>query len=188
MASVTKAAQSASTQIIGTGSDVNWGLGSLAAADGVASVAEQFDAPFDTYYLRGSGFGFAIPPGARINGIVLLYRQSLACDDTATRVRHTAGLGKNLAVLAGTLKANFTNSAPLPLAAPVTYTDSSVGTSTDLWGLAWSAADVNSANFAAAIAFTFPSISMAHGIARVDQLRVTVNYTPRSFFFMTGGI
>jgi hypothetical protein len=52
------------------------------------------------------------------------------------------------------------------------------GSSGNLWGVSWTVADINDADFGVVLAVTKPSsVGAAHSIT-VDHLRITVYYSP----------
>ncbi|MBP9715204.1 MAG: hypothetical protein KBD52_01820 [Candidatus Pacebacteria bacterium] len=117
-------------------------------------------------YLKVTNFGFSIPSGATINGIVL--EREGQCSVPGVR-DHTIKL-----VVGGTISGNNKNSATF-------WSDTgdtifTYGTSTDLWGLTPSYSDINASNFGAVVrvvntAFKFTST------ASVDHVRITIYYT-----------
>lgn len=120
-------------------------------------------------YLVASGFGFAIPTTATINGIVVEVERNDgtplgAITDARVRIVRAGAVLPDEKAMGGV-------AWPL-LDGTVTY-----GAPGDLWGSTWTPADINDAAFGVAIA----AQTMAAGggqTARVDHIRVTVHYTP----------
>eukprot|EP00913_Durusdinium_trenchii_P028459 g26687.t1 len=122
-----------------------------------------------SYYYKLTNFGLAIPTGATINGITVEWEVSIdlmsglgTVDDNAIRI-----------VKGGTIGSTDKSSA-------INWTDvddwRSYGGSADLWGETWSASDINSSNFGAAM--SCKENSGADGVdARLDTCRITVDYT-----------
>ena len=120
-------------------------------------------------YLRCLGYGFSIPPGATILGIeVNVERKSNrtsngGSDDASVRL----------------VKAGVVQGADRET--DVNYTTGDVvwthGTSTDLWGSAWTPAEINAADFGAAFAATKPSGAGASHTVTVDHIFITVYYS-----------
>jgi hypothetical protein len=119
-------------------------------------------------YLRGSEYGFNIPPEGSITGIeVTISRYSNShnpnvidnvvqlVDDTGTRV------GENKAV-----STNW----------PTTITSVSYGGPTDLWGATWTPAKVNSLNFGVDLAAYRDNHGNNQRSAVVDSMQITVYY------------
>ncbi len=113
--------------------------------------------------LKATGFGFAIPAGATINGILLEinYKDNTGATTEANvrllKAGTAAGSDKNLGATFGTT------------AATVSY-----GGSADLWGTTWATSDINDANFGATFVC---NNSIGASTASVDYMRVTVTYT-----------
>ncbi|MDO8561604.1 MAG: hypothetical protein Q7S05_02135 [bacterium] len=93
-----------------------------------------------THYLKATNFGFSIPTGATINGILVEFEaKTAAVSATWSNVRIVKG---------GTISATTKASASLVITTTEAY--SSVPTSdaeTDLWGETWTAEDINSSTF-----------------------------------------
>jgi hypothetical protein len=96
-----------------------------------------------SHYLKVTNFGFSIPSGAKIKGIVVevdRYAESGdKVDDNSIKL-----------VKGGAISGDDKASASLwPSSDTDTY--QSYGSSTDLWGLTWSPDDINSSGFGVAI-------------------------------------
>jgi cysteine-rich repeat protein len=112
-------------------------------------------------YLRASGFGFAVPVGAVIDGIeVDVERVSSGGTIFDARARIVKGgvIGATDRSIAGTWATMDT---------VVTY-----GSTADLWGETWTAADINSPAFGFVI-----SVSDGVDAAGVDAISITVFYS-----------
>ncbi len=159
----------------GTGAD-NSGVGTQAwsnptrvvASDNSRATATNASA-FVTHYLVGSQFGFSIPSGATINGILAEIEKSnnlagtFECQDSKVRiVKADASIGTTDKAAGG----NWPNNAG------EAYT--SYGSSSDLWGETWTDTDINDTDFGVAISAT----CTGGANARVDHIRITVTYTP----------
>ena len=135
------------------------------AQDGSYATASVNDGQ-TTNYLQCTGYGFAIPAGAVINGItVTVWRFASAtgcCTDAAMRM-----------VKAGTIQA-FDNSTATNY--PTANIAEAHGGATDLWGTTWTAADINDPNFGAA--FAAQKIVTAGGArtVSVDYIQITIDY------------
>lgn len=116
-----------------------------------------------SHYLKATGFGFAIPPDAAIDGIVVEVERSatLSVSITDSNVKLVKG-----GVIGGADKATGTNW-------PTTDAYTSYGSSTDLWGQAWTPSDINGSGFGVAIAAT----ALAGAGVQIDHIRITVYYT-----------
>jgi cysteine-rich repeat protein len=115
-----------------------------------------------THYLRASGFGFAIPNAATIDGIqVDMERVGLITFDQQARILKGGAFGA-------------ANKA-LPDQWPLQGVDTvaTYGGNGDLWGETWTPADINDADFGFAI-----SVFIAeNGPAFVDAISITVFYS-----------
>ena len=120
-----------------------------------------------THYLKATNFGFSIPAGATIDGILVeIEKKSVAqiiMRDSAVRiVKADASFG---ATNKGDTVSNWPN----------TDTYVSYGASNDLWDEAWTAEDINNANFGVVLSADLQTETTI--IARVDHIRITVTYT-----------
>jgi len=117
-----------------------------------------------THRLVATNFGFSIPAGATINGIIV-----------ESEIKYSGGNGVingnrqllKAGSLTGTGKSNGDSW-------PATDTYDSWGSSSDLWGATLSADDVNNSGFGVGLyAYGYG----ANWIAYVDHIRITVYYT-----------
>ncbi len=123
-----------------------------------------------TNYLQCTGYGFAIPATALIEGIVV----NIERNATNTLVRDAAmRLVKDVSGVA-TIQATDRSTA-------TNYTTTDVveahGGTADVWGDTWTAADINSANFGAAFASMKNGTFGGARTVRVDHMPITVHYT-----------
>jgi hypothetical protein len=162
------------------GFNIGWGTPGAIATGGSATAPLSGSAT-QTNYLQATNFGFAIPTGATILGIVVRYNRSAT-------VGFEIFTNSLLLVKGGSAVGN--DEAP-----SVTWGTSSQGegggSPTDLWGTTWTAADINSSNFgfrvraqqsttgsAVASIFAFPTITVYYssptgGTVFSDQLEAT---------------
>jgi hypothetical protein len=119
-------------------------------------------------YVKTSGFNFAIPSNATINGIVVeVKKRSSTTDiykDNAIRLIKGGSIET-------TDKSKDTNW-------PATFTYVSYGSSSDLWGDTWTPTDINSSNFGFALSVDNTTQLDDFSMASVDHVRITVYYTP----------
>lgn len=114
------------------------------------------------HYLKATNFSFTVPPDATIQGIVVEVEKSTTVGTSITdqSVKIIKG-----GVISGTEQAS---AAQWPTSdAYTTY-----GSSTDLWGLSWTPADINGSTFGVAIA---PNCGLA-ATAQVDHIRISVSW------------
>jgi hypothetical protein len=117
-----------------------------------------------SHYLKATGFGFNIPSGTTINGIVVeveRYASSINITDNSVVIVKNGNLGTT----------NRAGGAWSTTEGYVTY-----GSSTDLWGETWTAADINASNFGVAI--SAKNAKNSSYTAYVDHIRIKVYYTP----------
>ncbi len=136
------------------------------AEDGAFATAALGNS--QSHYLTGSTFGFNIPAGSIINGIVVEWKRRQATagpavTDNAVRIIKTSNIG-------ATDRSSGTSWT-------TTNTWISYGSATDLWGETWAAADINASGFGAALSAQVTDPSLAN-TAQVDAVRITVYYTP----------
>jgi hypothetical protein len=119
-----------------------------------------------TNYITATNFGFAIPTASSIDGITVdIYRH----DDNGV-----SGIKDNSVILIqnGILTGNdlSTNSSW-----PNGVTKKKYGGAGNLWGLTWTVADINSANFGVAVSATKTAVGVNNGF--IDNITVTITYS-----------
>lgn len=124
-------------------------------------------APDDTtYWLRATTFGFTIPAGATIDGIKV---------EIEKRANDYGVEDLDVKIVKAGAEAG-TDKGQTGVEWPLTDTYYTYGGTTDKWGLAWAATDINASNFGVSISANF---FYMEGSARayVDHIRITVYYT-----------
>lgn len=122
----------------------------------------------DTGTLEATGFGFSIPFDAIIDGIIVEVekaRESVA-DVTISDLL--------CQLIKGGTRQGDNNADATDW--PTTDAYSTYGSSTDLWGLSWTPAAINNANFGVAFSATRTGSGALTDVF-VDHIRVTVHYT-----------
>lgn len=152
---------------IGTTAWVN--PGNITASDDSRATASLATTTVFTHYLVASVFGFSIPVGSTIDGIVVeIERSSFAAvasaKDNAIRIVKGGSIGSTDKSSASTWPNNNAD-------AIATY-----GTSSDLWGKTWTASDINDSTFGMAISAKGNNTKVP-GKPQVDFIRITVYYT-----------
>ena len=143
--------------------------GNVTAEDATFATVAMTPINSPSHYLRATNFGFSIPAGATINGIVVEWKRqaqtgTTTIQDNAVRIIKSGTIGS-------TDKSSLSN---WPNAnAYATY-----GSSSDLWGLTWTDTDINGNSFGAALS----AKCIANDTAEVDYVRITVYYTASSGF------
>ncbi len=144
--------------------------GNVTASDNVYATATHCDCcDQNTQCLTVSDFGFAIPVGAVIDGIVLEVEKKRSSGIGGVVVDNGVQLTK-AGVTTGANKMDTSTDWP------TVDTYVSYGSPTDLWGTTWTPGEVNAAGFGAA----FASISYVCGstvVTSIDHMRITVYYT-----------
>ena len=139
--------------------------GNAAASDNARATVSINSTGGISHYLKATNFGFAIPGGATILGILVeLELRGSDSDVVEERVRIVKG-----GVIGATERAT---GASLPL---LTDAVVSFGGDTDLWGETWTPADIIASGFGAAFAAQSNDPSPPED-AEVDHIRVSVTY------------
>lgn len=149
------------TNVGGIG-DFAWGTPeNITANDNVRATANTLATGTVSNYLRASSFGFTVPSGATIRGIEVQidrgHSGGTSTSDNAARIV----MGGVIGSVDRSISGNWAAAETL-----VTY-----GSSTDLWGLGWTADDINSAGFGFAL-----SVNSVLTISRVDYVQIKVHY------------
>ena len=145
--------------------------GNITAQDGVYAVAVGPAGAATSHYLKVTGFGFALPSGATIQGIqvnIVRLAKGNTTKDSAVRL-----------VKAGSIQTTDRSNGAFWPYLPAAFTSQTYGGPTDLWGGSWVYSDINSSTFGVAL-----SASIGAGLqeARVDFVSITVYYTLASGF------
>lgn len=116
-----------------------------------------------TQFLKATGFGFSIPTGSTVDGILVEWKRKgeFGVDNVVKLVQGGA--------VAGDDKADAVTAWPNPAAAYASY-----GGAADLWGLTWTPAQINAADFGAVLSGECTDVATLS----VDHVRITVTYTP----------
>ena len=128
-------------------------------------TAATFDSPDISQRLNTSGYGFAIPSGSTIDGIVveIMRRNSAgAASDNRVQLRDAAG------ALVGD------NKADTALDWPTAEALKTYGSAIDLWNATPTVAMVNDADFGVTLSV---QADAANTDIQVDFIRVTISYT-----------
>ena len=121
-----------------------------------------------THYLKATNFGFSIPTGATINGILVEVERKYSGNGVAD-----GPLGNAIIKADGTL-----TSGASYVGWSTTEQYDSYGGSTDLWGETWTAEDINDVDFGFAMyAVINGNFDSGGATASVDHIRTTIYYT-----------
>lgn len=142
--------------------------GNITTDDGNTSqIVKTTTGTETTNWLVASNFGFAVPTGATVDGVIVEWDKVVAifgsgdCVDSSVRLWDSGVIGSNKA-LGGTW--------------PISPTFVSYGGAADLWGASLTPAIVNGSGFGAALSASLSRTS-SFVIAGVDYVRITVYYT-----------
>ena len=124
-----------------------------------------------TYYLFASNFGFAVPAGATIDGIEVKVETKMNAAGQAAGMDCSAAGAK---IFIAGAAAGTANTTDIWLSDDPTYTATTLGSSTDKWGLTPSVAQVNASDFGVGITATRESVN---GKCRVDYIQMNIYYT-----------
>lgn len=145
---------------------VTWLSFNITASDDSYATASMTSGQV-SHYLVATGYNFSIPAGAIILGIQPKIERSHTnvangqINDSKVRIVKGGVIGT-------TDRADTTNWSGSDTT--ITY-----GSSTDLWGLTWTAADINANNFGFAISVVFPG-GIGVDVPQVDYMPITVFY------------
>ena len=154
----------------GTGSYAWTNTSNAQTSNGIYATSTITSNGFDTEYLEATGFNFDIPAGATINGIQVRVDRNQYCTGTCTS--SVTDYSVKL-VQGGTIVGNEEASTT---SWTTTETTADYGGSADMWGVAWTPAQINASNFG----FVFSAKRNSGGTrtAEVDYMAMTVYYTP----------
>lgn len=152
----------------GVGS-IDWSFPGQATASDNSYATASLDGQV-TRYLWCSGYGFSIPAGAVVNGITINVQRHVNRTDRGGAKDASVRVVNNGVVVGNDLASgNY-------------YTTSDVveahGGANDLWGVGWTAGEINASNFGAAFAATNPDPAGKAVTVSVDHIQIVVDYTP----------
>lgn len=124
-----------------------------------------------SHYLKATNFGFAIPTGATINGVLVEVEKH--SNSYVSGQDYNRDYSIQL-VKGGVISSD--NKADTATDWPDTDSYISYGSSSDLWGETWTAEDINDIDFGIALSVKWFRVG---GVAQpnVDHIRITVYYT-----------
>ncbi|MFA6190681.1 MAG: hypothetical protein WC711_04215 [Candidatus Staskawiczbacteria bacterium] len=116
-----------------------------------------------SHYLKATNFGFAIPAGATINGILIsIKREGNTEKDVDVKIVKSDG----------TIGA--TDKADTSIFWPSVLIWKDYGGSNDLWGETWTTGNINDSDFGVVITETS---GPEGGTAKIDNIKTTIYYT-----------
>jgi len=122
-----------------------------------------------TNYIKATGFGFSIPSGATIDGIIVEVRRSRSAQyQTKDSVASI--------VVNGSISSS--NKADTVTNWPTTYTYKTYGSSSDVWGEALTSTIINASDFGFVLScYNYRWGKNNSTFANIDHIRITVYYT-----------
>lgn len=165
----------AGASVTGTG-DIAWTNPSRVTADDASNATASLGKSEDAERIRAT-FADLIPAGSQVNGIQIRIQCLAPAGATITLV--SAIVGKANATLGSDL-----GGFDVLTATPTDYT---FGGATELWGLSWTATEVNADTFQALFQIVNTS-GIGTGSAAIDAIWVKIFYTPPvgNRFFIIG--
>lgn len=123
-------------------------------------------------YLQGTSYGFGIPANATIQGFQVAINRSSSSNGGGNSINDvTLSLVKGGTIVTG-VGSNKATTTDWPTSLGV----ANYGSSSDLWGTTWTAADVNATNFGIVLSAVNQS-GFTSRTASVDYMQITVTYT-----------
>ncbi|MDD5751095.1 MAG: hypothetical protein PHS73_01070 [Candidatus Peribacteraceae bacterium] len=123
--------------------------------------------PDPSHYLKATNFGFSIPAGSIIDGILVEINKK---EDSGAIKDSEIKIVKSDSSIGTTNKATA-NEWPY-----LSFSYFSYGGASDLWGETWAASDINDADFGVVLSAVAVDGDNS-GYARIDHIRMTVTYT-----------
>lgn len=150
---------------------ITWGTPANAQTANTVYSTATITSTATTHYLKCTGFGFTLPAsGVTVAGI------------TATITRKAATAARLADSTVSLVKGGVVTGSNKALAATWTATNTAFnyGAANDLWATAWTAADINAANFGLVI--SAKNNTATSTVASVDALTLTVAYNFNATF------
>ncbi len=144
--------------------------GNIVSSDDTYASTGTGHSSADSNYLKATNFGFSIPTGATIDGILVAVEKYVTNTTSGGAYDVRARIVKADGTI-GTTDKSSPDAWP-GTTDPGTYVN--YGGATDKWGETWTVADINDADFGFVLAVQ-PQNASAD--ARVDHIRITIYYT-----------
>jgi hypothetical protein len=169
---------------VGTGADDSstgvtaWSNpGNITADDGTYATAAITSVGFQTavtHFLKATNFGFSIPSGATIDGVVAVFNRKCVLSGTAICRDNSSQTAVKL-VIGGSVTGNNKAGTNVDWSNG-SDEDKSFGASNDLWGTTPTDSQVNASDFGVVISAT-QTVVGGTSTAYVDYVSITVYYT-----------
>ena len=148
--------------------DLTWSNPSNITTSDGSHANTTAGAAANTHYLKATNFGFSVPGGATIDGIVVeIERSYIEAVDTVA-YDNEVKVVKSDGTIGTTNKAKVGNW-------PASDTYETYGGVSDLWGESWTAEDINDVDFGTVLSGYRAGCNLL-----VDHIRITVYYTESS--------
>ena len=146
---------------------VAWGTPDNAKVnDGTATSASNDFSDIVSHYLKATNFGFNIPSGATINGIVVEIEERDGANSNAVK-------DSEVKIVKADGSIGTTNKASASWwTASTSYT--TYGANDDLWGESWDSTKINDVDFGVVIS---TNVGGMFNSSQIDHIRITVYYT-----------
>ncbi len=146
---------------------IAWSNASNATAeDGSLASATMTSANSTSHYLRAGTYGFSIPGGATVDGIIVQVKKKASTSNDVCKDYRVDLTKTGLEIGANKAQPGYWND---------TLQWYTYGGPTDLWGSTWSAADINNTGFGASISVTDEGYSPPN-TCNIDAVKITVYY------------
>jgi hypothetical protein len=159
----------AGTGVNGGGTGAAWSSTTAVTADDDLDATVSGTGTAFSQALNSTNFSFSIPTTATINGIQVVIGRHRSGNGNGDIRDNSVQLIKAGSTVGDNKAATSTNW-------PSNERTANYGSTSDLWGTAWTPADVNASNFGVALVVSNTSTSNPR-TANVDYVRVTVTYT-----------
>ncbi len=140
------------------------------ASDNAYSTTTGLEVFHTTQYLEATNFGFSVPSGATIDGILVEIERKKGVGDPIKDLE--------VRIIKSDGTWGTTNKADTVNAWPTTDTYKSYGSSSDLWDESWSDTDINDTDFGVVLRAK-NTVGIPNGaiVPSVDHIRITVSFT-----------
>jgi len=150
---------------------VSWNNpGNIVSSNNVYSTVVGGSGSTQSKYLKATNFGFSIPSGATIDGIVVEFERK-ASQSSGNNVKDS----EIKIVKGGTIQT--TNKADTATNWSTTEAYFTYGSSTELWGTTWTDSDINASDFGVVLKAVLTYSGKGSVTASVDHVKITVYYT-----------
>lgn len=148
------------------GGSSNWSNPTYIYTSNNTYARSTLDGDEASHWLRATNFGFTIPDGATIDGILV---------EIERRCNEEYGADYAMQIVKGGTEQGTDHTSLTEW--PLVDTYEPYGSSTDKWGLSWTPSNINNNNFGASISAIYEDDPELSASFYVDHIRITVYYT-----------